>query len=108
RGRRGRGMGVVERSPPTPGIAPWHDLGLKGFDAAPVMGLRAPAGTPEKIVARLQAEAAAAMREPAMAARMTQLGMVMQENGTASYRKFMLEDMERYAAIVRKLNLQGK
>jgi len=46
------------------------------------------------------------MREPAMAARMEQLGMVMAENGTANYIEFRQRDAERYAAIVRKLNLQ--
>ncbi len=47
------------------------------------MGLHAPAGTSQKVVARLQAEVAGVMREPAMAARMKQLGMVMEENVTA-------------------------
>ena len=46
------------------------------------------------------------MREPAMAARMEQLGMVMEENGTANYIAFRQRDAERYTAIVRKLNLQ--
>ena len=55
---------------------------------------------------RLQAQAAAVMREPALAARMKQLGMVMEENGTASYRQFLKYDLERYAQAVRKLNLQ--
>jgi NADP-dependent 3-hydroxy acid dehydrogenase YdfG len=59
-----------------------------------------------KIVGRLQAQAAAAMREPTMAARMKQLGMVMEENGTANYVQFMKYDMERYAQAVKKLNLQ--
>jgi len=70
------------------------------------MGLHAPAGAPARVVARLQAQAAKTMREPAMAARMQQLGMVMEENGTANYQKFMLDDLERYAVAVRKLNLQ--
>jgi tripartite-type tricarboxylate transporter receptor subunit TctC len=70
------------------------------------MGLHVPAGAPPKVVARLQAEAAKTMREHAMAARMKQLGMVMEENGTANYQKFMLDDLERYAVTVRKLNLQ--
>jgi hypothetical protein len=48
------------------------------------------------------------MREPAMAARMTQLGMVMEERGTADYVRFMQFDMERYAQAVKKLNLQIK
>lgn len=60
------------------------------------------------MVARLQAEAAALMREPAMAGRMKQLGMVMEENGTAHYVQFMKHDMDRYAQAVKKLNLQIK
>ena len=48
------------------------------------------------------------MREPTMAARMKQLGMVMEENGTANCVKFMKYDMERYTEAVKKLNLQIK
>ena len=46
------------------------------------------------------------MREPAMAARMAQLGMVMEENGTANYAAFMRDDMDRFGQAVKKLNLQ--
>ena len=71
-----------------------------------MIGLQAPAGAPAKVVARLQAEAAKAMRDPGMVERMIQLGMIVQENGTAHYTKFMQDDLERYAVAVRKLNLQ--
>ena len=99
-------ISILQRSPSLPSVPTCDELGQKGFDIATVMGLHAPAGAPAKVVARLQAETAKTMREPAMAARMKQLGMVMEENGTASYQQFMLSDMERYAAAVRKLNLQ--
>jgi tripartite-type tricarboxylate transporter receptor subunit TctC len=46
------------------------------------------------------------MREPAMAARMEQLGMVMEEHGTANYAAFIQRDIDRYAQIVKKLDLQ--
>jgi tripartite-type tricarboxylate transporter receptor subunit TctC len=103
---RGYCISVLQRSPSTPSIPTCDELGQKGFDIATVMGMQAPAGTSPKIVGRLQAQAAAAMREPAMAARMKQLGMVMEENGTANYVQFMKYDMERYAQAVKKLNLQ--
>jgi hypothetical protein len=32
--------------------------------------------------------------------------MVMEENGTASYVAFMKRDMERYAQVIKKLDLQ--
>ena len=70
------------------------------------MGLQSPPDTPPKVIARLQAEIATAMREPAMVTRMHQLGMVMEENGTANYVAFMKPDMERYAQVVKKLGLQ--
>ena len=103
---RGYCVSVLERSSSTPAIPTCDELGQKAFDVATVMGIQAPAGTPAKVIARLQAEAAAVMREPAMAARMKQLGMVMQENGTANYQKFVLDDMARYATVIQKLNLQ--
>ena len=101
-------ISVLQRSPSMPTVPTCDELGVKGFDVATVMGMSAPAGTSPKIIARLQAETAKVMREPAMAARMQQLGMVREENGTASYAKFVTDDLERYATIVRKLDLQIK
>jgi tripartite-type tricarboxylate transporter receptor subunit TctC len=103
---RGLCISTAQRSPSTPSIATCDEAGMKGFNVATMMGLQAPAGTSPRIVARLQAEVAKALREPAMAARMTQLGMVMEENGTASYADFMRSDMARFEQVVRKLNLQ--
>jgi len=105
---RGYCVSTLQRSPSTPAIPTCDELGQKGFDVATVMGLHAPAGTPANVIARIQTEAAKTMREPAMATRMKQLGMVMEENGTADYAQFMKYDMERYAAVVKKLNLQIK
>ena len=103
---RGLCLSTMQRSPSTPAIPTCNELGLTSFNIATMMGLHAPTGTSPKIVARIAAEAARTMREPAMAARMTQLGMVMEESGTAHYAAFMREDMTRYEQAVRKLNLQ--
>jgi tripartite-type tricarboxylate transporter receptor subunit TctC len=103
---RGYCVSVLHRSPSTPAIPTCDELGQTGFDVATVMGLQAPAGTPPQIIARVQDEVATIMREPAMAARMQQLGMVMEEHGTANYAAFMQRDLERYAEIVKKLDLQ--
>jgi tripartite-type tricarboxylate transporter receptor subunit TctC len=63
---------------------------------------------PPSVVATLQAETAKALRDPKIAERMVQLGVIMRENGTAHYQKYIADDIERYAAIVKKLNLQIK
>jgi tripartite-type tricarboxylate transporter receptor subunit TctC len=98
-------ISVMQRSPSEPTIPTCDELGIKGFDAAAVLGFYAPAGVSPEVVTRLAAEAAKIMHEPAMTARMDQLGMLMRENGTASYVEFRKQDAERYSNIVRKLNL---
>jgi len=103
---RGLCVSILERSKSLPAVPTCAELGFAGFDIATMIGLQAPAGASPRIVARIQVEAAKAMRDPAMVDRITQLGMVMQENGTAHYVQFMKDDVERYATIVRKLNLQ--
>src|SRR5262245_48526207 len=103
---RGLCVSTLQRSSSTSTIPTCDELGVTGFNIATMMGLHAPAGTSPKIVARLQAEVAKLMREPALAARMTQLGMVMEESGTSGYAAFMREDVARYEQAVRKLNLQ--
>ncbi len=98
-------ISVLQRSPSAPAVPTCDELGIKGFDVATVMGLYAPAGAPPQVVTRLAAEAAKVMRDPAMTARMDQLGMIMRENGTANYIEYRKQDAERYANIVRRLNL---
>ena len=105
---RGHCISMLQRLVSTPAMPTCDELGVKGFDVASVMGLYGPAGTPPPVVARVQAEVANLMREPAMAARMDQLGMIMKENGTASYVEFARRDSERYGEIVRRLGLQSK
>jgi len=101
-------VSIAERSKSIPALPTCAELGYSGFDVATMLGLQGPAGLPQRVVSVMQSAAAKAMREPATMERMVQLGMVAQENGTAHYRQFMKDDMDRYAAVVQKLGLQIK
>src|SRR5262252_7977280 len=101
-------LSVLHRSASISKLATCDEQGLQGFDVATMIGLQAPAGAPAAIIARLQAAVAKALREPGMDERLTTLGIDLQENGTAHYTQFMKDDLERYRALVKKLNLQVK
>jgi tripartite-type tricarboxylate transporter receptor subunit TctC len=101
-------VSILVRSKSLPDVPTCDELGVKGFDIATMLGMVGPAGMPPAVVTTLQAETAKALRDPKIAERMVQLGVVMQENGTAHYQKFVRDDYDRYAAIVQKLNLQIK
>jgi tripartite-type tricarboxylate transporter receptor subunit TctC len=101
-------VSVLTRAASLPDVPTCDEAGIKGFDIADMLGLQGAAGISPKIVARLQSAVAKIVREPDMAKRMATLGMVMQENGTANYARFMQDDLDRYAKVIDRLNLKRK
>jgi tripartite-type tricarboxylate transporter receptor subunit TctC len=101
-------LSVLQRDVSLPEVPTCDELGYKGFDVATMLGLQSSAGVAPAIVAKLQSAVAKILREPAMAERMVTLGIHMQENGTASYAKFMTDDLERYTKVVDEFHLQIK
>jgi tripartite-type tricarboxylate transporter receptor subunit TctC len=98
-------VSILNRSPSLPKVPTCDELGYGGFDIATMIGLQASAGLPAPIVARIQAAAAKALREPDVTERMLALGIELQEGGTAKYRQFMQDDLARYIDAVKRLNL---
>ncbi|WP_068023040.1 Bug family tripartite tricarboxylate transporter substrate binding protein [Rhodoplanes sp. Z2-YC6860] len=102
---RGLCISTASRAKTIANVPTCAELGYPGFDVAARIGFLGPAGLPASIVAQLQSVIAKAMREPALVERMEVLGMQMQENGTADYRQFMKDDVERYASLVKRLGI---
>ncbi len=100
-------VSIAKRSPSLPKVPTCAELGYEGFEIATMIGLQASAGLPAPIVARLQAAAAQALREPDVAKRMVSLGIDLQEDGTAHYHHFMRDDLARYTDAVKRLNLSA-
>jgi tripartite-type tricarboxylate transporter receptor subunit TctC len=63
-----------QRMPQAPDVPTTDEAGLPGFYLSYWHGLWAPKGTPKEIVARLNAAVVAALAEPAVRARLTELG----------------------------------
>jgi tripartite-type tricarboxylate transporter receptor subunit TctC len=101
-------ISTAQRSGALPDVPPCAEQGFPGFDIATVMGLQAPAGLSRDIAARLQAAFARAMREKDVAERMANLGMIMMENGTEHYQRFLREDLERYQTAVKQAGIKSE
>ncbi len=65
------------------------------------VGLMAPAGTPASVLARLQQEAQAAIRSPALQARFAALGMVPIGNSAEQFRRQVEQDLPVWERLVR-------
>ncbi|WP_439549555.1 Bug family tripartite tricarboxylate transporter substrate binding protein [Falsiroseomonas sp.] len=99
------GVGSKERiaaAPDVPAIAE----ALPGFESLSWHGLFAPANTPPAIVTRLHAEAVAALREPALAARLTELGFTLVGSSPDEFRAFIAAETQRWGDVARRANLR--
>lgn len=73
---RGRILGVsaAARSPQVPQVPTFIEQGIEGYLASSFVGLFAPAGTPEPVLATLQVALAEAAADPDVAARLLSFG----------------------------------
>ncbi|TCH98980.1 tripartite tricarboxylate transporter substrate binding protein [Roseococcus sp. SYP-B2431] len=96
----------AQRSPfvpemPTVGEA----AGIAPFAASTWCMLLAPARTPQPIVDRVSAEVGKIVREPAMAARLRDLGFVAEGLTPAATGAFLGQEVERWGNVIRTANI---
>jgi tripartite-type tricarboxylate transporter receptor subunit TctC len=89
--------------PDVPTVA---ESGFPGFDAVNWSGLVAPARTPDAVIARLNEEAAAALRRPEMAGKLALDGSEAFASSVAAFRAFMRAERAKWSAIVRDTGIR--
>jgi tripartite-type tricarboxylate transporter receptor subunit TctC len=77
------------------------ELGLPQLALVFSAGILAPAGTPDEIIARLNAEINEALKSPELGAAMAKLGFEPQIWSLQDYSVFLAEEMRRLPPIVR-------
>ncbi len=88
-------------SPQLPGVATVADQGVPGFSALAWWGVIAPAGTPSAIVKRMYEELSKALKDPAVAAKLTDQGMDIVDGPPEALDKFVRAEIARWAQVVK-------
>uniref|UniRef100_UPI0027DF02DA Bug family tripartite tricarboxylate transporter substrate binding protein n=1 Tax=Falsiroseomonas oryziterrae TaxID=2911368 RepID=UPI0027DF02DA len=109
-GGRARFLGVgtltrVESRPDVPTIA---ESGFAGFESNEWAGLFGPAGTPQAVVAALHGALAEAIADPALRARLVQIGCVPVASSPAEFSRFVTEGRAAMATLVREANIRAE
>jgi tripartite-type tricarboxylate transporter receptor subunit TctC len=74
---------------------------LSGFDINTWFGVLAPASTPAPIVARLNAEIAAALRAPDVKERLAKLGAEPSPTTPEEFAALIQKELKKYAGVVK-------
>ncbi len=87
-----------ELAPELPTLA---ELGLPQFEAATWLGLLAPAGTPEAVVAWLNKEVTTVLAAPAVKARLATQGFLPQTQSPEAFGRFIETERRRFADLIK-------
>jgi tripartite-type tricarboxylate transporter receptor subunit TctC len=81
---------------------------LPGYEATLMNGLGAPKNTPAEIIERLNKEISAALADPGMKAPLADLGNVPVAMAPADFGKFLADETEKWAKVIRTANIKSQ
>ena len=91
----------AKRHPSLPDTPTFAESGVRNFEALAYWGVIAPAKTPPAILERMNAELQKALKEPAVAERLSAQGMTITGNGPAEFKAFTQKEIERWRKVVK-------
>ena len=104
---RAYGLSTLKPSSVAPGIEPLATAAnLPGFDVAAWIGIMVPAGTPKPIVDRLAAAVDKAMQYPDTAEKLNASGLELNYRRPDDFARYLKEQRERFADIIRTNNIK--
>ena len=93
------------RSEALPDLPTVSDV-LPGYEATLVTGLGAPRNTPADIVGRLNKEINAGLADPAMKAKLAELGNEPVAMTPADFGKLLADETEKWGKVIRTANIK--
>ncbi|MFO1323093.1 MAG: tripartite tricarboxylate transporter substrate binding protein [Burkholderiales bacterium] len=100
------GVSTAKRSSALPDVPTIAESGLPGFDYNLWIGMYAPAGTPPDIVAKINADVARMLATPDVKERLAALGAEPMVMTPAEFRKFMRDEIDDSAKVVKAANIK--
>jgi len=106
--KRLKGLAVSsrERSALVPDMPTVNESGLPGFDSWTWFGLFGPAGTPQPVVDRVNAEMNRIVRDPAIKERFAQLGFETAGGTPADFAAVVQSEARKWSQVIREANVK--
>jgi tripartite-type tricarboxylate transporter receptor subunit TctC len=89
------------RSSVLPDVPTLNEAGVPGYEAVIWLGIMAPAGTPRPIVEKLNAEITRIVNSPEVKDAWAKQGAVSMSMSTEEFARYMREDIDKWARIVK-------
>jgi tripartite-type tricarboxylate transporter receptor subunit TctC len=100
--------GSDKRLPQLPNVPTLAEAGIQGGNVDMWYGVLAPKGTPAPVVARLNKEIGAILKQPEVATAFEAQGMVPASSTPAEFKDLIAKDAQRWAAVVQRGNITAE
>ena len=97
---------TATRSPVLPDIPMMSEF-VPGYEASFWTGIGAPKNTPPEIVDKLNKEINAALADPKMKARLTELGVAALPGSPGDFGKLIADETEKWGKVIRAANIKA-
>jgi tripartite-type tricarboxylate transporter receptor subunit TctC len=98
---------TATRSPALPDVPSVAET-VPGYEATAWAGMGAPKGTPPEIIEKLNGQINAGLASPAIKARYADLGIAPLVLSPSDFGKFVAEDTQRWAKVIRTANIRAE
>jgi tripartite-type tricarboxylate transporter receptor subunit TctC len=98
---------TAKRTPVLPDVPTVNDV-LPGYEASAVYGVGAPRNTPAEIIDKLNKAINAGLADPAMSARLADLGGDVLALSPADFGKLIADETEKWGKVIRALNIKAE
>ena len=95
-----------QRLPQLPDVPTASEAGLTGYDSTGWFGVVAPAGTPNPVVNKLNAEITAALNDPAIQASMRNLGVEPAPSRPEAFDAYIRSETQKWGKVIRQANIK--
>ncbi|MGH8765070.1 MAG: Bug family tripartite tricarboxylate transporter substrate binding protein [Burkholderiales bacterium] len=103
---RALAVSTAKRNPQLPDIPTTGEAGIKGADSPLWFGVWAPAGTPQDIVNKINADVRRALADPGVKAKMANLGNDTMDMSPKEFSDFVDSEMVVYAKVIKNAGIK--
>jgi tripartite-type tricarboxylate transporter receptor subunit TctC len=81
---------------------------VPGYEATQWYGIGAPKNTPVEVIAKLNSEISAALADPKLKGRLTDLGGIVTPMTPADFAKLIADETEKWAKVIHAANIKAE
>ena len=99
---------TAARNSAIPAVPSLYEVGMKEFDFGAWQGMLAPTGTPREIVAKLNADINAILKDPEANASLVKIGFNPVGGTSAEFGKLIASDIDRWGRVIREAKIKAE